>query len=70
MVAAIDYSLAPENPFPVGLIDVITIVKWIKANGESIGVDRNRISSGRDSASANLALATALDLHNKVKEMH
>lgn len=65
VVAAIDYRLAPENPFPAGLNDVIDTVKWIKENGESIGIDPNRIALGGDSAGANLALATAIALRNQ-----
>ena len=56
LVAAMDYRLAPENPFPAGLHDVIATMKWIKENGESIGIDPNRIALGGDSAGANLAL--------------
>ena len=65
LVAAMDYRLAPENPFPAGLHDVIATVKWIKENGESIGIDPNRIALGGDSAGANLALATAITLRNE-----
>ena len=65
LVAAIDYRLAPENPFPAGLNDVIDTVKWIKENGESIGIDPNRIALGGDSAGANLALASAIALRNE-----
>ena len=65
IVAAIDYRLAPENPFPAGLNDVIDTVKWIKENGESIGIDPNRIALGGDSAGANLALASTIALRNE-----
>ncbi|HEY6757562.1 MAG TPA: alpha/beta fold hydrolase [Nitrososphaera sp.] len=65
LVAAMDYRLAPENPFPAGLHDVIATVKWIKENGESIGIDPNRIALGGDSAGANLALATAIALRSE-----
>jgi acetyl esterase/lipase len=65
LVAAMDYRLAPENPFPAGLNDVFATVKWIKENGESIGIDPNRIALGGDSAGANLALASAIALRNE-----
>src|SRR5215203_2454857 len=65
LVAAMDYRLAPENPFPAGLNDVIATVEWIKENGESIGIDPNRIALGGDSAGANLALASAIALRNE-----
>ena len=65
LIAAMDYRLAPENPFPAGLNDVIATVKWIKENGESIGIDPDRIALGGDSAGANLALASAIALRNE-----
>jgi acetyl esterase/lipase/alpha-beta hydrolase superfamily lysophospholipase len=65
LIAAMDYRLAPENPFPAGLNDVIATVKWIKENGESMGIDPNRIALGGDSAGANLALASAIALRNE-----
>jgi acetyl esterase/lipase len=68
LVAAMDYRLAPENPFPAGLNDVLATVTWIKENGESIGIDPNRIALGGDSAGANLALASAIALRNEGQE--
>ncbi|HEX2471777.1 MAG TPA: alpha/beta hydrolase [Nitrososphaera sp.] len=65
LIAAMDYRLAPENPFPAGLNDVLATVKWIKENGESIEIDPNRIALGGDSAGANLALASAISLRNE-----
>jgi len=65
LIAAMDYRLAPENPFPAALNDVIATVKWIKENGESIGIDPNRIALEGDSAGANLALASAIALRNE-----
>jgi acetyl esterase/lipase len=65
LIAAMDYRLAPENPFPAGLNDVLATVKWIKEDGESIGIDPNRIALGGDSAGANLALASAIALRNE-----
>jgi acetyl esterase len=60
MVAAMNYRLAPEHPFPTGLNDVISTVKWIANNGTRLGIDTNKMALGGDSAGANLALATAL----------
>jgi len=55
MVAAMDYRLAPEHPFPTGLNDVISTVKWIANNGTRLGIDTNKMALGGDSAGANLA---------------
>lgn len=64
MVAAMDYRLAPEHPFPTGLNDVISTIKWIANNGTKIGIDTNKVALGGDSAGANLALAAALALRD------
>jgi acetyl esterase len=64
MVAAMDYRLAPEHPFPAGLNDVVATVRWISEHGEEIGIDPNRIALGGHSAGANLALSTALILRD------
>ncbi|HET7147196.1 MAG TPA: alpha/beta hydrolase [Candidatus Nitrosopolaris sp.] len=64
MVAAMDYRLAPEHPFPTGLNDVISTAKWIANNGTRLGIDTNKMALGGDSAGANLALSAALALHN------
>ena len=64
MVAAMDYRLAPEHPFPAGLNDVVTAVRWIGEHGEELGIDSSKIALGGQSAGANLALSTALVLRD------
>ena len=64
MVAAMDYRLAPEHPFPAGLNDVLATVRWIGEHGEEIGIDSSKIALGGHSAGANLALSTALILRD------
>jgi len=65
IVVTMNYRLAPENPFPAGLEDVISIVKWIYENGTRVAdMDADRIALGGDSAGATLALSTALYLRN------
>jgi acetyl esterase len=59
-VFAVDYRLAPETRFPGAFDDVVTGLKWVVANGASIGVDPSRLAIGGDSAGGNLAAAVAL----------
>lgn len=59
-VLAIDYSLAPENPFPRGLSDCISAVEYAFVNAAELGTTCDLISLGGDSSGGNLALATAL----------
>lgn len=60
VVFNIDYSLAPEKPYPNGLNDCFNALKYIYANAEKFGVDKNRIGMGGDSAGGNLTAACAI----------
>lgn len=64
-IVAMNYRLAPEHPFPVGLNDVIHSIKWIADNSEHLGIDKNRLALGGDSAGATMALSAALKLREK-----
>lgn len=61
-VIAIDYSLAPEHPYPAALEQILSVLDWLKRNGMLHGIDANRLALGGDSAGANLAVAAALCL--------
>lgn len=60
VVFNIDYSLAPEKPYPNGLNDCFSALEYIYANAEKFGVDKNRIGMGGDSAGGNLTAACAI----------
>jgi acetyl esterase len=60
VVFAIDYRLAPEARFPGAFDDVVAGLKWVAANGASIGVDPTRLAIGGDSAGGNLAAAVSI----------
>lgn len=59
-VIAVDYRLAPENPFPAGLNDCIESLKFVSSRCDSLGIDPDHIAIGGDSSGGNLAIATAL----------
>ena len=61
-ILSVDYCLAPENPFPAPLNECLEVARWVYRNGASHGIDVERLAIGGDSAGANLALATAIDL--------
>lgn len=68
-VAMVDFrnaltpSSAPEvAPFPAGLNDCVSGVRWLHANAESLGIESDRITIAGESGGGNLTLATALQL--------
>jgi len=52
-VLAIDYRLAPENPFPAAIEDAMKARRWLRGQGIGAGA----IAFGGDSAGAGLSLA-------------
>jgi epsilon-lactone hydrolase len=56
-VHAVDYRLAPENPFPAAYDDCVSAYTWLVGDG---GVDPGSLSVLGDSAGGNLALAVTV----------
>jgi acetyl esterase/lipase len=54
-VAALDYRLAPEAPFPAAVEDVKTAIRWLRAHAAEYGLDGSRVAVWGDSAGGNLA---------------
>jgi len=63
-VMSVDYRLSPEFKFPVAYDETVAMVRLMKRDGESQGIDPSRLAIGGDSAGANLALAAALALRD------
>ncbi len=68
-VAMIDFrnaltaSSAPEvAPYPAGLNDCVSGVKWVSAQADALGIDASRIIVAGESGGGNLTLATGLQL--------
>jgi acetyl esterase len=56
-------SSAPEiAPFPAGLNDCVSGLKWVVANAGHLGIDASRIIVAGESGGGNLTLATGLKL--------
>jgi acetyl esterase len=62
IVVNLDYSLAPENPFPRSLEESVYAARWIIAKGSQFNGDDGPVAIGGASAGANLAAAAIVAL--------
>jgi acetyl esterase/lipase len=58
-VISVDYRLAPEHPFPAGLLDSYAALQWIETQGLENSILPECIAVGGASAGAGLAAALA-----------
>jgi acetyl esterase len=66
-VFSVDYSLAPEKPYPQGLYDCEAAFNWVRENHKGLAVNPEKISVGGDSAGGNLAAALCLKCNQEEK---
>lgn len=64
-VVSADYRLAPEHPFPAPLDDAHAVWGWLQTEAESLGIDRDRIAIGGQSAGGGLAAALVQRIHDE-----
>ena len=59
-IISIDYSLAPEAPFPIALNECYAVVKYAKEHPDEFGIDPGRIAVGGQSAGGNFTAGICL----------
>ena len=59
-ILCVDYSLAPESPFPKALNECYAVIKYAKENPDELGIDADRIAVGGHSAGGNISAAICL----------
>ena len=64
-VLAVDYRLAPENPWPAGVEDSIAAARWAAASPGALGRDVTGLVLCGDSAGGNFAIVVALALRDE-----
>jgi len=68
IVVAVDYRLAPENPFPAALEDCAEVVREVMRWREKLGIFR-KITVLGDSAGGNLAAALSLYMRDRGEKL-
>jgi acetyl esterase/lipase len=64
-VVSVDYRCAPEHPFPAGLEDSYSALKWVVSHSQELGIDAKRVAIGGASAGGGLAASLVQLAHDR-----
>ena len=65
VVVAVDYRLAPESPYPTGLMDCYAALRWMHTEGKSLGIFPDSLAVFGDSSGGGLAAGLALMVRDR-----
>lgn len=68
-VLSVEYSLAPEHPFPTAMNECSAVVEYVSENMDQFNGAQDALMIMGDSAGANLAFSAAINLLNKGKDL-
>ena len=57
---SVEYRLAPAHPFPAGLNDAVTAIRWLKHHHKKLGINPGRVGVMGDSGGGGIAAGAAL----------
>jgi acetyl esterase len=66
---AVDYRLAPENPFPAGLDDCTAAAMWVGEHAEDFGGIKGQLAVSGDGTGGNLAAVVARKFRDANRQM-
>lgn len=67
-VCIVDYRRSPEHAYPAQLVDVLTVMRWWRRHGATLGVRSDRLVLWGESAGASLAVCAAASAAPNVQE--
>ena len=68
-VIYVKYRLGPEYKLPVPMEDCYAVLRWAYENSEKLGIDRERIAVGGDSAGGTISAAVCLMSRDRDSEI-
>jgi len=67
IVVSVDYRLAPEHPFPVGVKDGVETVLYLTEHADELGLDVHNFAISGFSAGGNMAFSVPLRLQAEIR---
>jgi acetyl esterase/lipase len=69
VVVSVNYRLAPEHPFPIGIEDCVSAVLWLWRHADEYNLDISKTAFSGFSAGGNFAYTVAIRLHEELARM-